>query len=204
MLLPWHHLSAALDRAGIGGIDHHRRFDLGHQHPVEGIDVLQLFAFGGLQADVDDVRAVLHLPARDFGGFLPFLFGDHVLEEARADHVGAFADDQRTEALFGFHQFDAGIVGAVRRRIHPRRLTLGHLGDGTNVGGRGPAASADDVQPALVHEFSQLRGERLGRFQVLVVFVGQTGIRIAGDPAWRPSAPACGCDRSSGRDRSRS
>ena len=33
-----------LNRFGIGGIDHHRRLDLGHQLRVEGIDILELFA----------------------------------------------------------------------------------------------------------------------------------------------------------------
>ena len=98
MLLPWHHVERALDRRRIGGVDHHRRLDLGHQLRVERIDVLQLFAIRGLQAHVDDVRAVLHLPARDLAGFFPLLFGDHLLEQPRADDIGPLADDQRTVA----------------------------------------------------------------------------------------------------------
>ncbi len=104
-----------LHRLGVGGVDHHRRFDLADQLVVERRDVLDLVAIGALQADVDDVRAVLHLPARDLAGLFPLLLGDHVLEQPRADDVGALADDQRAVALLGLHQFDARIVGAMRR-----------------------------------------------------------------------------------------
>jgi hypothetical protein len=74
-----------------------------------------------LQAHVDDVRAVLHLPARDFAGLFPLLLGDQVFEQARADDVGALADDQRTVAVLGLHQLDAGIISAVRRADSPVR-----------------------------------------------------------------------------------
>ena len=125
---------------------------------------LHLVAIGALQADVDDVRAVLHLPARDFGGLFPLLFGDQVLEQARADDVGALADDQRAVALFGFDQFDAGIVGAMRGRLARRAGACPrHLRDGADVRGRGAAAAADDVQPAVVDELLELRGQRFRR-----------------------------------------
>ena len=103
-------------RLRIGGVDHHRRFDFAVELLVEGLDVLHLIAVGALQADVHDVRAVLHLPARDLGGLFPLLFGDQILEEPRPDHVGPLAHDQRPVALLGLHQFDARVVGAMRRR----------------------------------------------------------------------------------------
>ena len=113
-------------RLGVGGVDHDGRFDLADQLLVEGRDVLDLVAIGALQADVDDVRAVAYLAARDLGGLFPFLRGHQILEEARADHVGALAHDQRAIALLGLHQFDAGIVGAMRARgQRARALALG-------------------------------------------------------------------------------
>ena len=70
-----------LDGLRIGGVDHHRRFDLADELFVERRDVLHLVAIGGLQADVDDVRAVADLPAGDLGRLFPLLFGDQVLEQ---------------------------------------------------------------------------------------------------------------------------
>ena len=66
---------------GIGGVDHHRRFDLANQLFVKRRDVLDLVAVGALQADIHDMRAVLHLAAADFGGLLPFLRGNQILEQ---------------------------------------------------------------------------------------------------------------------------
>ena len=68
-------------RLRIGGVDHDGRLDDADQLFVELRDVVHLVAIGALQADVDDVRAVLHLAPRDLDGFFPFLGGDQVLEE---------------------------------------------------------------------------------------------------------------------------
>ena len=68
-----------------------------------GPRVLQFLAVGALEADVDDVGAVLDLPARDFGGLFPLLFGDHVLEQAGADDIGPLAHNEGTVRVFGFH-----------------------------------------------------------------------------------------------------
>ena len=189
MLLPWHYVSASsMARGSVVSIITGALI-LRHQLLVESGSIsFSLVAIRGLKADVDNVRAVFHLPAGDFGGFFPLLLGDQILEEARADDVGAFADDQRTVAFFGFHQLDAGIVGAVRARgLRARRFALGHLSDGADVSWRGPAAAADDVQPAVLDEVLQLRGERLRRFEILVVFVRQA--RRSGNRrrAWKPS-----------------
>ena len=152
-----------LHRFRIGGVDHDGRFDLADELGVEGRDVVDLVAVGALQADVDDVRAVAHLAARDVGGLFPFLGGDEIFEEARADHVGALADEKRTIALLGFHEFDARIVGTMGAcRQDARRLALDHLRDGADVRGRGAAASAHEIQPAVVGEFLELCRQRVG------------------------------------------
>ena len=75
-----------------------------------------------------------HLPARDIGGLFPLFRGHQILEEARADHVGALAHQQRPVALLGLHQFDARIVGAMLARGQcARALALDHLRDGADV-----------------------------------------------------------------------
>ena len=129
---------------------------------------------------------LLHLPARDLGGLFPLLLGDQVLEQARADHVGALADDQRAIALLGLDQFDAGVVGAMRRRgSRARTLALDHLRDGADVRRRGAAAAADDVQPAVVDELLELRGQRFRRLADTCL------LRSAGR---RWDSRRCGCD----------
>ena len=173
-------------RLGVGGVDHDGRFDLADQLLVEGRDVLHLFAVGALQADVDHVRAVAHLAPRDVGGLFPLLRGHQVLEEARADHVGPFAHQQRAVALLGLHQFDARIVGAM---LAPgqcaRPLALDHLRDGADVRGRGAAASTHEIQPAVIGELLQLRRQRFRRLAEFAFGVGQAGIRIARDAVRR-------------------
>src|SRR6185437_6138894 len=70
-----------LDRSGIGGVDHHWRFDLANQLLVEERYVSGLIAIARLEANIDDMRAIADLPARDLGRLFPLLFADHLLEE---------------------------------------------------------------------------------------------------------------------------
>ena len=80
-----------------------------------------------------------------------------------------------------------------RLRAGARLLALRHLRDGANVIVGGAAASAHNIQPAVVDELRQLRRERVGRFQVLAFLIRQPGVRIAGDKAsWSAHA---GCVR---------
>src|SRR6185437_9265760 len=101
------------DGAGVRGVDHERGFNFAYELFVEGRHVLEFVALGALEADVNDMRAAFHLAAGDFGGFLPLVGGDEIFEQARADYVGAFADDERAGAVFGFDDLDAGIYGAM-------------------------------------------------------------------------------------------
>ena len=183
-----------LDGARIGGVDHDRRLDDADQLFVKKRDIRHLVAVGALQADVDDVRAVLHLAARDLDGLLPFLFRDQILEKPRADDVGALADDQRTVAVFGFDQFDAGVISAMRRRLHFARLfAFDHLRDGGDVFIRGAAASADDIEPAVVGEALELIRERGRGFEIeplLVRAARHSGSRRC---ASKPCRKGCGC-----------
>ena len=126
---------------------------------------------------------LLHLPARDLGGLFPLLLGHHVLEQARADDVGALADDQRPVALLGLHQFDAGVVGAVRDCSGTAR---GRLPSAICAMARMCAAVVPQQPPTmlsqpLIDEALELRRQRVGRLQVLALLVRQPGVGIAGD-----------------------
>ena len=58
---------------------------------------------------------------------------------------------------------------------------MNHLCDGADVGRSGPAAAADEVEPAMEGEFFKLGGERIGGFEIETVFVGETGVGVAGN-----------------------
>ncbi len=169
------------DGGGIGGVDHHRDFYFADQLFVERRNVFFLIALGALQADIDDVSAAANLAAGDFAGFLPLFIGDQVLEEARADDVGALADQQGPGAVFGFDGFDSGIDGAMRLRGALARLfAFGHLRERADVLLGGAAAAADDIEPAVVDEFLELCGERGRCLSVFAGFrIGQARIGIA-------------------------
>src|SRR5246127_365296 len=170
------------DRGRVRGIDHERSLDFADELIVERRNVLHLVAIGALQADVNHVGATFYLTASDFCGFLPLFGGDQILERARADHVGALADNERARAFFGFDHFDTGIDGAMFLFGWPaRRLAFGHLGDCANVIFGGSAAAADNVEPAAIHEALELFRERSRRFAIAAFFVGQSRIRVARD-----------------------
>ena len=105
------------DGARIGGIDHNGRFDFADELFVEEGDVVELIAIARLEADIDDVGAVADLAAGNFGSLFPFFFRDEVFEEAGADDVGAFADDERAGGIFGFDDIDAGEIRAMGGRF---------------------------------------------------------------------------------------
>ena len=147
-----------------------------------------------------------HLPARDLGGLFPLLLGDQVLEQARADHVGALADDQRAVAVLGLHQFDAGIVGAMlaaRQRARascprPSARWRGCARAWCRSSRRRCSASRD-------RRTSRAAPPAIPASRRYCPFgVGQPGVRIAGDARATPSRAASGCGRSSGPDRWRS
>src|ERR1700691_710145 len=106
------------------------------------------------------MRAIFYLPASDVRGFLPFLFRDEILEEPRANHIGALADDQRTIVLIGLDQFESRIIGptwALGQRAWAR--PDGALHQDTNVFGSRPAAASHQIQPAVIEKAAQLRAQ---------------------------------------------
>src|SRR5579872_2655304 len=132
------------------------------------------------------MRAVADLPPRDFGSLFPLLLRDQVFKQPGADHIGALPNDQRTVAILGLDEIDASVKRAVwfvlarawRFALHPLRY-------GADMLGCGATAAADEVQPAVIGEFFQLRRERLRRFQIFPILVRQPRVGIAGDEIGR-------------------
>src|SRR5208282_2282609 len=171
-----------LDALRVGGIDHDRGFDLADQLVVERRDILDLIAVRALQADIDNMRAAFHLPARNLGGLFPLFGADEILKCTRSDYVRALTDDQRPRALFGFDNVDAGIHRAmIRFGRASRSLAFRHLRDCANMLFRGPTASAHNVEPAPLDESAELVRKRCRRLPVPAFLVWQARIRIARD-----------------------
>jgi hypothetical protein len=88
------------------------------------------------------------------------------LKSARANHVGALADDQRARAFVGLDQSRCRNSTARCASAGTRAaFCFRHLRDGANVLIRGAAAAADNIEPAVIDEFFELRGQRFGRLQ---------------------------------------
>ena len=92
-------LQARLDHRPFRGIDHHR-----HPRNVRlGRDQVQIGDHGRfaveqafIHVDVDDLRAVFHLLARDFHGRRVIAVQDQLLERSRSGDVGALTDVDET------------------------------------------------------------------------------------------------------------
>ena len=145
------------DRRGVSGIDHHRCLHLANQLFVKRRYVFFLVALRALQAYVHDMRAAAHLPPRNLACLFPLFFRHQVLEQSRPDDVCPFAYQQRPRAFLGFDSFDSGVHCTVRFGGGlPGFFPLHHLGERADMLFRCSAASAHDIQPAMIHEFLKL------------------------------------------------
>ena len=188
-------LEPRLDHLPLRGVDHHRDpgdVGLGGDEVQEGPH-----RRGGVEqrlvhVDVDHLRAVLHLLARDLERRVVVAALDQLGELRRAGDVGALADvhEQR--------------VGPDRERLEPgeprvaaasrhgaRRQALHRLRDGADVRRRRAAAPAHDVEEAAGRELPQHRRHLLGALVVAAEGVGEAGVGVAahrhvGDRATAP------------------
>ena len=113
---------------------------------------------GFVHVDVDDLRATLHLLLGDAQALLELAAQNQLGEFGRAGHVGAFADVDEIGFRADHQRFQAAEAGvAFDLGGHARRKVLHRLANGANMSGRRPAASADDVHPAVRGELAQIR-----------------------------------------------
>ncbi len=132
-----------------------------------------------VHVDVDDLRPVLHLVARDVerGGIVAR--GDELAEARRAGDVGALADVDEGDLGREREGLEPGKPHQRRLLRHqPRRMLRHRRRDRPDMVGRGPAAAADDVDQALAREFLDLPRHELRALVVLPELVRQPGVRI--------------------------
>ena len=137
-----------------------------------------------VHVDVDDLRAVLDLLARDATRLLVLLVQDQAREGLRAGDVGALADVDEQRVVGDVERLEAGQPQRLRQRRHrARRHAVDRARDRADVIRRRAAAAAGDVDEARVGELPQQRRRDLGRLVEAGVAhrVGQAGVRIHAD-----------------------
>ena len=179
--LALHAFQAGFDHREFRGIDHHRHAgDIGLRG--DEIEERRHRLFGIEQAlvhvDVENLRAVFDLIARDSERRSIVAGGDELAEARRAGDVGALADIHERYRRRQREGFETGEAQPLRRWTEscaafcrrPRRRWRG-------CGRRGAAAAAGDVDDAGSGEFADLRRHDRGALVVVAELVGQSGIR---------------------------
>ena len=150
--LALHAFQPGFDHRKFRGIDHQRHagdVGLGGDEIKEGRHRLLGIEQTFVHVDVEDLRAVLHLIARDRQRRGVVAGGDELTETRRAGDVGAFADIHERNCRRQREGLEPGETQPRRhRRNLPRLLAGDGGGDGADVVGRRAATTADDVDDA--------------------------------------------------------
>ena len=183
--LALHAFEPGLDHREFRRIDHHRHardVRLGGDE-VEELDHHRLRIDEPLvHVDVDDLRAIRDLIARDDERARIVAGGDELAELGRAGDIGALADVDERNVARERERLEAGEPHQGRDGRRGARLVLvDRLGDGADVVRRRAAASADDVDNAVGGELADLRRHRLGALIILAESVGQARVRVGAD-----------------------
>ena len=185
---PIHDRAVSID-GRLGGVDHQRGGGLGGEAGGHLLHVGHPVGAGVVDADVDEVGALLDLVAGHGHAGVPVGFEHGLAELLRAVGVGALTHDEERGVLGeGNLGVDGG--GAVLGIRPPDRR--GEIGAGLDHRGQmgrcGPAAPADHRHPQLAHELAVVLGQLL-RGQVVVHgpvdHRGEPGIGQAADREWR-------------------
>ncbi len=139
---------------------------------------------GVVHVDINDIGASLGLGSGYVESLVIFLLIDEAEELAAACHIGALANLIEGLDLFGHNlAIDAREpheVALLCRHV-AFVVTLKPLDNGGNMRRRAAAATANDVDRALVQEILHFLGHHLGSLVILSELVGQSGIRVCRD-----------------------
>ena len=183
--LALHALEAGLDHAPFRAVDHERHardVGLGSGEAQEGGHRFFRVEHRFVHVDVDHLRAVLDLLARDAERPRIVAGEDQTRECPRARDVGAFADVDEQRLVSDVERLEAREAQRARARGNrPRGDAADGVGHRADMLRRGAAAAADDVEPAASRPFADMCRHRLGRVVVLAEGVRQSGVRMARD-----------------------
>ena len=145
-----------------------------------------------VHVDVDDLRAVFDLVARDLQGCGVIARGDQLAEFRRARDVGAFADIHERDSRRQFERFEARQPQARLDCGDRAGLVRGDRGGNRrDMVRRGAAAAADDVDEAGLGKLADQPRHVFRAFVVLAEFVGQSGVRIGANQGIGDAADVC-------------
>ncbi len=135
-----------------------------------------------VHVDVDDLRAVGHLIARDRERAGEVACGDQLAELRRAGDVRPLADVDEGDVGGEGERLEAGKPHQRRNGRDGARLDVAdRLGDRADVLGSRAAAAADDVDETVAGELGDLGRHHLGALVVLAEGVREAGVRIGAD-----------------------
>ena len=181
--LPWVRLSASSMTRAIGRVDHQRHFDFLDQL-LEEARSGRRFRRGrdpaGRRPAMCAPRRTCRRPTSAASSNLPWPISrlnlrlpSTLVRSPTIDRPRAVVDHQRLDSA------RPPSAAAVR---NPRRCCPSTIcASSADMLGRGPAASADQVDPSLLDEALDFRGQHLRRFVVMPLLVGQSRVGHAGD-----------------------
>ena len=180
-------LQACDDNVPFRGVDHDRHFGnvgLGGNQVQESDDGGFGIEHAFVHVHVDNLGAVFHLFAGNRQGGVVVVFQNQALEFGRAGHVTALADvDEEGVRRNGKGLETAQSAGNFSCRNLARLYVRDRGANFFNVGRRGAATAADQIQVAALAEIAQFAAHVVGGFVVLAEFIGQAGIEMAADIA---------------------
>jgi hypothetical protein len=180
--LALHAAQSRLDHLPARGVDHERHardIRLRGGEVEEGDHRLARIEHALVHVDVDDLRAVLDLRARDVQRRVVVTGEDQLLEARRAGDVAALADVHEQAVAADLEGLEAGqATGGLAPGQGTRSHAFDGSGDGADVLRRGAAAAAGEVQETTLGEVAELRGHDRRRFIVLAECVRQTGVQV--------------------------
>ena len=183
--LPLQARQPRLDDLPAGAVDHDRDprdVGVGREEVQEAAHRGDRVEHPLVHADVEDVRAPLHLLARDAERRLVVARGDELREPRRAGDVRPLADDDEVGVGADRERLEAGEAREpLDRRDGARRESLHGLGDRPDVRGVRAAAAADDVHPARLGEGAQVLRHRLRRLVEAAEGVREARVRVGRD-----------------------
>ncbi len=178
-------LQAGLDDLGLGGVEHQRDAGLGGEADGDLVHVLHAVLTRVVDADVEDVGALLHLVPRHGHARVP-VAGQHGVAELLGP-VGVRPlphHEERRVLVERDGRVDRRGAG-LPRGVAPGRLqVLAAVDDRLEVLGARPAAAADHVHAQLGDEPGVVLGQLVGREVVVHLPVDhrrQAGVGQAGD-----------------------
>ena len=138
-----------------------------------------------IHVDVDCHCSVIHLLSGNVESFVVVLLADQAKELTASCHVASFANVEESRVIDYRRLKTRKTVGCERLVVHGVRLNafIDKLTHCSDMGWRGAAAAADDIDEVFGKERTHLPDHHLWRIVVGAELIRQTCIRVTTDEA---------------------